>query len=790
MSRRAFVPSTLLAALLALAWLPAPAIVFAQDLDTAQGDIDGGFDRTNMPRGFADTGVRRSVYIVRHDISVEITDQVAKTTVTEVFRNPTNRVREATFRFYLPEGTAVDGFEMIVNGEPTQGKLLDANEARGIYEGIVRRDMDPGLLQFVGRQMFEARVYPVVANGDTTITIRYTQTLTAEAGLMRYRYPLNTSKYSPTEVESMTLTTRITTTQPLRMVYSPSHTVSVERIDTHRAAAVFSGTNVVSDRDFMLFWATGGDAVDLSMLNWRESADTDGYFMLSLSPQTIAADAEVQPKDFVMVLDTSGSMIAQDKLKAACNAVTYTLNRLNPRDRFAILAYDNYVNAFDDGKLQAASPDAVKRALAFVGKLVASGGTNIEAALTAAIAALPEASSNRASMIVFLTDGQPTVGNVNVEKLVQIGALAAAHGTRIFTFGVGVDVNTHLLDRIADTTGGARCYVEPGEELEVTVSAFYNKVASPVLTNLTLRAIGGQLVDIYPQTLPDLFVGSNVVLFGRWRGARAPQVELVGTCGDRSLRFVSAAPDAEVGDAADESANAFIARLWAMRKVGFLLDAMRLNQNAAGERELKESIAALGTRYGIVTPYNSFLVVEPDSDTPEAQRNLLPGGSATGADAVERAKQLDAMRRTDSLGSLGSLDQAAAGSELARQDINGKTFVKKGGWWIDTTFVADQHPAATRVTIEAMSPAYFELARTRPAIARYFSAGVPAVIVFEGTAYVIEPAKPAPSGQADPGGKPIDPFGDWITERYDWRATEQHAASANLMLMREMIGIR
>ena len=750
----------------------------AQDLDCPTSGA-GDFDPSLYPEGYADSAVRRrAVYIVRHDVDVEIRDRTAQTVVTEVFRNPTSLTREATFRFYLPEGTAVDGFEMTVNGTRVQGDLLDADQARNIYEGIVRRDMDPGLLQFVGRQMYQARVYPVVPNGDTTIRIRYTQALTSDAGMVRYRYPLNTSKYSPIEVEQMTVSMHIATTSPLRLVYSPSHTVIVERSGMHEAVAVFNGKNVVSDRDFMMFFASGGDAVDLSTLNWRENSQTDGYFMLSLSPQLKLVAGQEQPKDLMLVLDTSGSMGGSEgKMEAARNAVLYTLDRLNPGDRFGIIAYSTNVNAFDGGALQLATPETIKRAIEFVKMLAADGGTNIEYALRAALTALSDGSTtvggntSRPSMVVFLTDGQPTVASKNVDELVAIALGANDQRARIFTFGVGTDVNTHLLDRIAEGTGGARCYVGPGEELETTVSAFYNKVAHPALTDLRLRAIGGQVMDIYPRQLPDLFVGSNVVLFGRWRGGSAPRIELTGTCGDRSLRFVTAAPDPEVGDMADESGNAFISRLWAIRKVGYLLDQERLNGK---NEELQQSIARLGTRYGIATPYNSFLVTEPDMTDPR-QRNLRTPDAvgATGEDAVRRAKQLDAMRRAD------SLDQVVGGSEVARQDINGKTFVRKGEWWLDTTFDPAAFPEADRVVVQSMSTAYFDLIRAQPVLARYASVGAPAVIVFNGTAYVIEPAPTADQSglSADDLANAWGPHNEIELADFEWQPMESAAAA-------------
>jgi len=346
------------------------------------------------------------------------------------------------------------------------------------------------------------------------------------------------------------------------------------------------------------------------------------------------------------VLDTSGSMKGE-KIKQAKGAAKFCLQSLDPRDRFNLICFSTDARHFRDTLVQA-TPENVKAALAFVQAQEALGGTNIHEALLKAVKSLD--SRDRVGITLFLTDGIPTIDVIDKNQILKAVKKNNNERNRIFVFGVGSDVNTHLLDNLAEQNRGTRTYVGASESIEVKVSAFYEKVQYPVLSDLKLEVEGLSSFDIYPRRLPDLFKGTQLLVLGRYTESGHHAVRLSGRMQDQIQVFTY-----EAAFKAESDGNAFIPRLWAMRKVGFLLDQVRLN---GPKKELTDSIVALGKRYGIVTPYTSFLVIE---DERQLATRFVQG------------------RRRHGRGDIGFLDDAVKGirrsEELARRE--GKTLLDK-----------------------------------------------------------------------------------------------------------------
>ncbi|MBC7223711.1 MAG: VWA domain-containing protein [Anaerolineae bacterium] len=653
-----------------------------------------------------------------HRVQVTIQDQVATTRVDQVFVNPNPFPVEGTYLFPLPEEAAISEFTMWVDGEPLEGKLLPRDEARRIYEEIVRRQRDPALLEYVGRDVFQASIFPIPPGGERRVEIAYTEVLDLEQGLVRYVYPLNTEKFSSRPVEEVSVSVDIRSSRdPIKAVYSGSHDVAVDRDGDYHVRVGYEETDVLPDRDFTLYYGLSGEEFGLNLLSYREPGE-DGFFLLLVAPDMEAEAAERVAKDVLLVLDVSGSMRGA-KLAQAKEALRFVLGNLHEDDRFHVIAFSTGVQAFAQGLQPASARDAARR---WVDDLRAAGGTNIRRAL---LEALAQADPERPTILIFLTDGLATEGVTDTEEILQDVAREAPESVRLFCFGVGYDVNTVLLDTLASEHRGASAYVRPGQDIEEEVSAFYAKVSTPLLADVRLTFEGAQVEDTYPYPLPDLFAGTQLAVVGRYREGGPVRVVLEGEVNGEPRRFVY-----EDLTLREEGGEAFIPRLWATRKVGYLLTQVRLHGE---DRELVDEIVDLSVRYGIITPYTSFLVEEPQLVLQEegreaiVQREMQAMATAapmvSGEAAVQKSVVQDALRAAE----------RPPEAEAAQVRVVGpKTFVLQEGAWVDTAF----DPARTQPTpVPFGGDAYFRLLAEEPALGPYFALGQEVVVVWKGRVY-------------------------------------------------------
>lgn len=717
-------------------------------------------------------------------VNTTIRDTVANTRVEQIFHNPNNQQMEGTYMLPLPETAAIQKFSMWMDGKEVHGELLDANKARQTYEEIVRRTRDPGLLEYVGQRLYRARVFPIPANGDVRIAVEYGETLTVDNGLGTYRYPLNTEKYSAKPIEDVAITVEITSQVPLKSVFCPSHTATISRPSDTRARVGFEARGVLPDRDFVVHYLMSDKEFGLSLLSFRPPAE-EGYFLARISPPLQADADKILPKDVCLVLDTSGSM-AGDKIIQAKKALNFCISSLRRDDRFNLITFATDVRPFRDS-LVSATEENVAAARAEVEKLVAAGGTAIDESLQAALKVDAPRSGNRPYMIVFITDGEPTVGERNPDRiLANVKAAPNQDRSRIFVFGVGHDLNTRLLDRLADDNRGAREYVTEKEDIEVKVSALFKKLSDPVLTDIEIKFADAETFDVYPKTWPDLFHGSELVVVGRYRRPGHHGMTMSGKRGNDNMtwRF-----DANFGEST-RSESDFIPRIWATRKIGYLMDEIRLHGET---KELKDEIVSLARRHAIVTPYTSYLVIE---DTPE-QAMALSGPQQLGAVLRRSLSESEAAGRQAGAGLEGrqggfggfasrdgnerfyrgekAIDQSReayrlrgdsplAGEPMPAEDalrynyspalrprtqpgkpadhdaeypiklVGDKTFYLADGRWIDSQY---DGKAETR-KIEAFSDAYFDLLKSTPKLGKYLAIGERVIVVLNSTAYEIQ----------------------------------------------------
>jgi len=566
--------------------------------------------------------------MVNHIVDVKLEDQVAITTFEQTFRNHTDRNLEATYIFPVPKGASVNKFTMWVDGKETSGELLDAKKAHSIYTEIVRRTQDPGLLEYMGNSMMKLRVFPIPPKGDQKIKISFTSVSNQDGGIVEYLYPLKTDGIDNRTLEKFSVTLHLKSQHAIQSIYSPTHAIDIKRRGDKEATVEFEKNQALLDKDFQLFYGLGSKEVGLTPVLYRPFASEDGHFMLLISPQTEGMKIRV-PRDMVLVLDTSGSM-SDLKMSQAKKALKQCLAQLGEKDRFSIVAFATAVRTFNDGLVDANS-DQLEKANKWVDDLRTSGGTAIQPALNTALD-MRTKDDSRPFTVVFFTDGQATVDERDPQKIVKNVIARNSANTRIFTFGVGDDVNAAMLDQLADATRAVTTYVRPAEDIEVKAASMLAKISHPVMTNVRLSTTNVKLNEIYPQQLPDLFHGGQLVVFGRYNGTGHAAVKLSGKIGkdDKEIVYELDFPSRT------EGGREFVEHLWARRKVGLILDQIRINGE---QKELVEEVTSLAKKYGIATPYTSYLVV-PDSVVPVVPQpgriHPMPafGGSGPGAPAA------------------------------------------------------------------------------------------------------------------------------------------------------------
>ena len=719
-----------------------------------------------------------------HHVTVTINNLVAETVVDQEFYNPNDARLEGTYVFPIPEGAHIDTLSMDIGGTMTDAELLPADKARALYEEIVRKMKDPALLEYAGRGAFRMRIYPIEPRAAKRVRLTYSQLLKSDGGLVEYLYPLNTEKFSSAAVKDVSVKVTLDGREDLKSIYCPSHPAEIRREGDTRAVVGWEARDVWPDTDFKVIFSRSPNPLGIDFLASR-APGADGYFMLLASPgatagmspgatagMTPGATAEktsVQPKDICFVLDTSGSM-AGPKLAQAKKALQFCLANLGTGDRFEIVRFSTEAESLF-GRLVPADHAHLTQAEGFVDSLRPMGGTAIGDALGQAVAirgrSSGEGGGSRPYMVIFLTDGQPTVGETREDALVD-SLKGAGKGVRIFSFGIGNDVNTHLLDRIASETRAVSQYVLPEEDIELKVGGFYSKIKDPVLSNVSLTFTNPSLriTQMQPAVLPDLFNGDMLVVFGRYSGSGPAAARITGTFNGKPHQFT-----ADVYFPAQSADNAFIPRLWATRRVGWLLDEIRMHGESA---ELKDEVIHLAREFGIVTPYTAYLILEDEASRAipanlrtfqemEEDREVVDKArekfdsvskearseaSRSGAGAVQNSISVQDMKSSmneqqaaQSAG-LAKSAPAAPGSigyrasvtrNYARQVqlVNGRAFYQNGNVWTDST--AQTRKALKQKTMKFGSEEYFTLLRTRPAAAPWLALGSNVDVVVDDT---------------------------------------------------------
>ncbi|QDV37211.1 VIT domain-containing protein [Tautonia plasticadhaerens] len=732
-----------------------------------------------------------------------VREQVARVRVSQTLSNPTEGVIEAEYLFPVPDAGSIRDFVLLVDGRELVGELMNADEARRIYEEIVRRKRDPALLEYMGRGLIRTSVFPIPPRAERTVTMTYTQLLPRDRNVVEFSYPFGTQKFTSKPIRTLELSMRVESRVPIKSIYSPSHDVSTELESDHEARVSYDAHDVIPAADLRVFYTVDRGGLGASVLSYRPDGGEDGYFLLLASPSPGHDDRDREPsaKTVVFAIDRSGSM-SGEKIDQAKDALDFVLNNLRPDDTFNIVAYDDRVETYKP-ELQRYDPETRRDALAFVEGIRPGGSTNIDAALRTSLEMLHD--DGRPRYVIFLTDGLPTAGETDELRIAEHARQANDSGARVFPFGVGFDVNARLLDRLGADHGGTTDYVKPDEDIEASVSRFYSKLTSPVLADLRVELSGTSVNHAYPRDLPDLFEGGQISWVGRYTGSGRTAVRISGMVGDERRTFEFEADLARPGENARYD---FVEPLWASRRIGDIIDQIDLHGK---NPELTEELVRLSTRYGILTPYTSFLADEGtqlhafDQNNRRAGEQLsrleqVQGAAGVGqrsnkafykqaeraiiADSLSIAPGLDPQGQPQSpegragqlgrfrggiggfgglgggfggMGGMGGMAGPARGFGLGgtlaeARDFEGnsvpvstvrkvgpKTFFYRDGRWLDSTVTPEQESGAERV-VQFTDP-YFALARSQPSAAnQYLAFRQPVVVKLGETVYRIEPA--------------------------------------------------
>ncbi len=685
------------------------------------------------------------------DMRVRLADQVARVQVSQTFVNTGSTQLEVAFVFPLPYDGAIDQLTLLVDGQEFAAQLLPADEARRRYEEIVRKNRDPALLEWIGTGMFQTSVFPVPPGASRTVSLRYTQLCRHDRGLTDLLLPLSTARYTSRAIEKLNIEVSIESQQPIKNIYSPSHGVDIDRHGQRSATVRYSAKQLVPRNDFRLLYDTGDRAVEAQVLSYRpRGEEEDGYLLLLVAPEIMAGDEQRQPKTVIFVVDRSGSM-SGEKFEQAQEALRFVLNNLRQGDLFNIIAYDSEIESFRP-ELERFDEQSRQAALGFVNGLYSGGSTNIDGALQTALGQLQD--SDRPSYVLFLTDGLPTAGETNELKIVDRASSSNRVRARVFAFGVGYDVNSRLLDKLVRANFGQSQYVRPDEDIEDRVSRLYRSIESPVLTDVQITFEIDAEADeneatvnrLYPRQNYDLFEGEQLAVVGRYQQAGPIRVRISGSLGGQVQSFTF---DAELVDMSRDDNYGFVEKLWALRRVGEIIDELDLK----GEnQELITELVELSTKHGILTPYTSFLADET-VDLRAVDQNAAAAGSrledlsatqgrAAFLQRAEKARLQTSTRGLSEDQTVLALDGEGAGevreSVTTVQNVGQKAFYWRDGRWVESTVTADDEAAAQRVV--QFSDEYFELAgQYGRQLSQYLVFDEPVLVTVAGQAYLIEP---------------------------------------------------
>jgi Ca-activated chloride channel family protein len=549
------------------------------------------------------------------DVQATVSGFVARVVVAQRFRSPFPDPVEAIYTFPLSERAAVDAMTMRVGDRVTLGQIKRRAEAREIYEDAKRTGRVASLLDEERPNVFTQAVANLMPGAEVEIRIEYVEPLAFESGSFELVFPTVVGpRFSPPGTKDADLVTPPITAEgtraghdiaisvdvdagvPLRGVSSPLHAITVDRPSPTRARVRLEKRSEIPNRDFVLRYEVSAGELQSTSLAHR-SGSGDGYVSLVLLPPERVTARAAAPKELIFVVDRSGSQMGAP-LEKAKETMRYILDHMNPNDTFQVVDFGNTSNALFPAP-QPASAEMRRQARAYIDALEANGGTMMAEAVER-VCNMP-ADAHRLRVVTFMTDGY--VGN-DLEVLGLVQRLRAT--SRWFPFGTGNSVNRFLIDGMARLGGGEAEYVllgEPGEEIG---RKFYERIASPVLTDVAIEWNGLEVIDVFPRAVSDVWAERPLVVHARYRRAGTGQVVLTGFRQGEPYRQAMTVLLPE-----REPSNEAIASMWARAKVDDLTTQdLAAMQSGTFPELLEKQIVDVALAHRLVTPFTSFVAVE------------------------------------------------------------------------------------------------------------------------------------------------------------------------------------
>jgi len=666
--------------------------------------------------------IRDPVHLLSENAKITINDAVVTVKKEQLFKNSAHRQVEGKYVFPLPNEAFINEFSLYIDNERINGEILPAQEAKKIFEEIVRKYRDPALLEMIGNNLFQASIFPFAPFGERKIEIKYTQMLKPAGKTYRLLYPISFDKRN--NGTKLNIEIEINSASQLANIYSPSHDISIESISGKKVKVKVNFESGGSASDLLLYYSVSDKDIEAMNLVYDDGKENP-YFMLRLAPKLNLEQKSNIEKNVIFVLDISGSMTGK-KIEQAKNALTFCMNNLNKNDNFSIVTFSNSAEEFITG-VDVSNQTALKNADKKVKLLEADGGTNLNQAVELG---LKKTVAGKPNYLILFTDGLPTVGVRNPDEIAKNIRKNMKSNVRIFCFGVGNDVDAFLLDKIATDYRGSSNYVRENEDLENEVSAFFAKISNPVLTDCKIDFNNLNVYDTYPKELPDLFAGSSIMVFGRMNDKRDGEIILSGYSGGEKKRFTF-----KLVSTSGSRDNVFVANLWANRKIAFLLDEIR---NRGENKELVEEVVKLSKKYGIITPYTSYLVTEEERKSIGADRPMIKKDqlydAASGYTPLSNDQKESMVNQSITLGKMKSSSRNQVYQSM--KNIDGKVFIMKDEYWVDAEF--DDTKCKEILSVEFASDEYFALADNNAAIIKYLSLSDKVKFVYQNKCYVVK----------------------------------------------------
>ncbi|MCK6576673.1 MAG: VWA domain-containing protein [Anaerolineae bacterium] len=558
-------------------------------------------------------------------VSAAITGGLAQVTVVQRFGNPFDHPVELEYLFPLPHQAAVVDFTLRVGVRRISAAIKETEAARQTYAAASAAGQRAGLLEQRRPNLFALRLANIQPGENIFSEIVYDDRLSFEdvgytftfpmgitpryhspahpapGGRVDAPYVLEDAQIAPVEIR-LTLDAGVPISDPT----SPSHPIRVERVEGGLAQVALDGRHI-PNKDFVLRYEASGKTVQSSL--WTHPDGESEAALLTLIPPRLSVDLVVPPREFIFVIDRSGSM-STEPMDQARRALKACLRALNPDDAFTIQAFDHQIEWFYGRGALAVTQEHVDQADRWLDGIKSRGGTEILPAIDAALA-LP-ADASRARYLVFLTDGSVSADDAALQKVAR-----SAGRARIFTFGIGPSVNRYLLSKMAEFGRGAAEFISSHEPIEPVVARFQDRVSYPALRDLTLTGQGVDLWDVYPPALPDLYVGQPLEIAARLLRqadhAEAPALTIRGELGGVPQQFSLPLPPG--------AASELVGRLWARARVESLLD--RLIAHPEDRETIRQQVIALGLGARLVTPYTSFVAVDSEVTTGGTAETVL-----------------------------------------------------------------------------------------------------------------------------------------------------------------------